>query len=298
MKKILTLLAITSICTAFGQSLEVIYTPAAGANDGTDEGGINGGKETWVNRFAPNDNYGNLEVTSGSPRSTCNNSDYKSYYQFDLSTLPAVVDSVFFGVHHYDHNTYCYSNCDADFYFYYVTSSWNEMELIHSNEPTEDATPFYGPINITFPNDFQNKEYNITTAYNQWKTGGLTNYGFAIYSPTVGCNNASVFFNIHTSDDPDPLLHPYLKVYYPNPAGLNEIALNITAYPNPFKDHFKIDIKGLSSYKLTDLSGRPHEIDYHQETNEFTISNLSNGLYLLHISTSNNEYKTIRLLKE
>jgi len=77
--------------------------------------------------------------------------------------------------------------------------------------PGEGAAA-YGPIKITFPNDFKTKEYDITTIYRNWKNGSVPNYGLAIYSPTVGCNNAAVVFNVHSSDDPDQSLRPYLRI--------------------------------------------------------------------------------------
>ena len=77
------------------------------------------------------------------------------------------------------------------------------MTLTQQNEPTEDTSSFYGPIPISFPNDYQIQEYNITSAYNAWKTGALPNYGFTVYSPNVGCNNAAVTEESTPPDKPN-----------------------------------------------------------------------------------------------
>jgi len=201
---------------------EIIFKPGPGKNDGSDNGSINGGKDTLVSRFNDgtndhrNKNFGSELSMTGSPRSNCNPSDVKAYIQFDLSSLPANVQQVFLGVTHVPHTTYCYSNCNADFYFYPVSQSWNEMTLTYNTMPAEGAA-VYGPINITFPNDFGTREYDITNTYRNWKNGSAPNYGLAIYSPTVGCNNASAVFNVHSSDDPGQTVRPYLRIISSSP---------------------------------------------------------------------------------
>ena len=190
---------------------EIIFRPGPGLNDGSDDGSANAGKDTSVYGNAPSTNYGSELTIWGYPVSNCNPANSKAYIQFDLATLPADVEQVFLGVTHYPHDTYCYSNCNADFYFYPVTAPWNEMTLTYDTMPSE-TVQVYGPINITFPNDFGNMEYDITDVYRNWKNNVLPNYGLAIYSPTVGCNNAAVAFSVHSSDDPDENLRPYLKI--------------------------------------------------------------------------------------
>jgi len=261
----------------------LIFQPSGGANDGADEGGLLTGKDTWVNRYAPNDNYGDMYINLGSPRSNCNTSDYKSYYQFDLTSLPEVVDSVFFGLTHLAHDTYCYSNCNADFYFYYCTSAWNEMTLVQSNLPTENSSPFYGPIPISFPNDYGNVEYEFTNAYTYWKSNTNDNFGFTIYSPTVGCNNAAVIFNVYGSDDSIASNRPYLKIYYPSQAGIDESKLQLAAYPNPFTDFIQVDLIGIDNYYLTDMTGRKINVVYNVSTKRFQTAHLAKGLYFLYV---------------
>lgn len=196
---------------------EIIFRPGPGKNNGSDNGSISGGKDTYVSGFydGPNDhrnrNFGSEAVIVGTPRTNCNPSETRAYIQFDLSSLPADVQQVFLGVTHFPHTTYCYSNCNADFYFFPVSQSWNETNLSFNTKPTE-GTAVYGPVNITFPNDFKTREYDITGIYRNWKNGSVPNYGLAIYSPTVGCNNAAVSFYVHSSDDPDQNVRPYLRI--------------------------------------------------------------------------------------
>lgn len=263
----------------------LIFQPDSGANDGTDIGGLLGGKDTWVNRYAPGDNYGNMYVVLASPRSNCNPSDYKSYYQFDVSGLPEVVDSVFFGVTHLPHDTYCYSNCNADFYFYYCASPWDEMTLIQNSLPAENPTAFYGPIPISYPNDFGNREYEITTAYNYWKDTSNANYGFTVYSPTVGCNNASVGFYTYSSDDSVATNRPYLKIYYPSQAGLEENAFTLDVFPNPFGDFLLVNLTGIETFYMADLTGRRFQITYDASSKSINTASLAKGIYFLYLES-------------
>ena len=298
MKKISSfLIALLASGFLFGQNV-LIFQPDGGLNDGSDQGSLNGGKDTWANRFSPTTNEGAGIAALGTPRSNCNPSDYKAYFQFDVDTLPNVVDSVFFGVTHLDHTTYCFSNCDADFYFYYVTSPWDEMTLTTQTAPT-DSVAFFGPKNITFPNDFQNQEYDITDAYNYWKTPDVNNYGFTIYSPTVGCNNASVFFGVYTSDDTVVAARPYLKIYYPNPVAIDpsQEESKLAVFPNPFSDYLKMNVADPKDAFFTDMLGRKFIMPYDPTIRGFNTSSLNPGMYMLHVKKENAPI-TVKVFKE
>lgn len=192
----------------------IIFQPSPGQNDGTDDGSEDAGMDTYSDGSNSGANWGASDYVVGTPVSNCNTAMTKQFIQFNLDGLPDgnEVDSVLFGVWHRPHTTYCYSNCDALFYFYRITQSWDEMGVTWYNEPTWDSV-IYGPIHITFPNDFGNREYDITQAYRDWKDEVVPNYGFMIYSPTVDCNNAAVMFLAHSSDDTIASQRPYLKIY-------------------------------------------------------------------------------------
>jgi len=282
MRTFITILSVLlTLQIGFGQQV-MIFKPTSGANTGTDEGALEGGKDTWVNRYSPSDNHGSDIVALSSPRSNCNTSDYKSYFQFDVTTLPDAVDSVFFGVTHIPHTSYCYSNCNADFYFYNCASSWNEMTLTLSNAPTEEPNPFYGPVPISFPNDFGTREYEITEAYRQWKT--QPNYGFTIYSPTVGCNNAAVGFHVPSSDDTSSY-RPYLKIYYKFNSGIKNpnTAKSLMTYPNPFTNILRTEISHPDRAFLSDMMGRKYEIKFDPNIDGYNTNTLFPGLYFLQI---------------
>ena len=274
----------------------IIFQPNGGANDGTDEGTLTGGKDTWENRYTPNDNFGSLEYSMSTPRSNCNESDYKSYFKFDVSTLPDSVSSVVFGVTHFEHTNVCYSNCSADFYFYRCTSEWNEMALIQSNFPSENPEPFYGPISITFPNNFGVKEYDITSAYRYWKKNPNTNFGFTVYSPLIDCNNACVYFGVKTSDDTAEANRPYLKIETPFTTGISQMTSKPVCSPNPFNDHIKFSLANLKSYYFTDMKGQKIEVEYDSSSQQFNTTRMLKGVYFLHAFADEKEF-VVKLIK-
>jgi len=196
---------------------KIIFRPGPGRNGGTDTGSATSGKDaSGGNCESPATNFGAQDFLYGGPQSNCNGCNTSAWLQFDVSTLPDDVTKVYLGVTHQPHTAVCYSNCNADFYFYPVTSDWDEMTVSLAHAPEKGAAAF-GPINIAFPNDFGNQEYEITGLYRQWKSGAIANHGIEISSPTIGCNNASVGFHVHSSDSAIKTQRPYLRIITTKP---------------------------------------------------------------------------------
>jgi len=195
-----------------GSSAEIIFRPGPGLNDGTDQGGPNSGKDASAGScISPADNFGEDEQFIVFPISNCNGCNSKAFIRFDVDSLPDNVANVYLGFTHLPHTITCLSNCAADFYFYPISSSWDEMTINLNNAPGHGSS-VVGPIHITFPNDLGNQEYEITGLYQQWKSGTTPNYGIEISSNTVGCNNAAVYFIAYSSDAADESNRPYLRI--------------------------------------------------------------------------------------
>lgn len=213
-----SLFVLAGLClTSLSYGGEIIFRPAPGLNDGTDTGTLTAGKDaSGGSCSSPADNAGSGDLLYSGPQSTCNGCNYSTWLQFDVNPLPSNVTRVYVGFTHLPHTTYCYSNCNADFYFYPVTSDWNEMTVSRATPPTRGSA-MVGPVNISFPNDFGNREYEITDLYRQWKSGAIVNRGLEISSPTVGCSNASVAFLTYSSDSATESLRPYLRIITVDP---------------------------------------------------------------------------------
>jgi hypothetical protein len=73
----------------------------------------------------------------------------------------------------------------------------------------------------------------------------------------------------------------------------------VSVYPNPFKDAISINLDANAKIEIYNLSGA---IIYNKKINSGTsllnLSNNASGMYLMKITTENNESKTVKILKE
>ncbi|MEJ2078542.1 MAG: DNRLRE domain-containing protein [Acidobacteriota bacterium] len=189
----------------------ITLRPLPGANDGNDTGGTESGKDAYTYGIDPDANYGDETLLIGQAKSDCNHADGIAYLQFDLTGLPRKVHKALLGLTHLPHADHCYSNCSIQVFFYRVDEPWDEMHITYNRAPRL-GPPVFGPLRIAFPNDRGTVEYDITGIYEAWQANEIPNYGLAFCSPTVGCNNSAVFFGFYSSDYPDPLKRPYLRV--------------------------------------------------------------------------------------
>lgn len=222
MKNILLAFAIFTLAqVAFSQTI-IRFSPGPGKNDGSDEGGLNAGKDAFVYDEQYTTNYGTSTIVITNPISTCNQTNVQAFLKFDLSTLPENVDSVFLGFYMHAYNNYCYSNCDNNFDLRYITSPWNELTLNWNNKPPA-GVPFSDTIRITFPYNGGWLRFNITDAYKSWKSGTITNEGFTIFPIDGFCNNACVSFATFSSDyTDDTTSRPYLEIFTGELSALSE----------------------------------------------------------------------------
>jgi hypothetical protein len=226
---------------AFPQSV-MTFCPGPGLNDGTDEGGVNSGKDTFVYDELYTTNYGSSVYISTNPISTCNLTNLQAYLKFDVSGLPEDVDSVFLWVNNFPYNINCYSNCDNTFDFRFVTDPWNEMTMTWENKPAS-GEPFSDIIRITFPYNGGPMRIDFTHAYNAWRSGEIPNHGFTIFPLDGFCNNACVSFSPASSDHEDMEMRPYLEIYYSNLA-IHENPdsfFDVRAFPNPATDELRLE---------------------------------------------------------
>lgn len=274
----------------------MIFRPSRGLNNGTDQGGINGGKDAWVYENEPGMTHDSSYMLYSMPVSDCNNTHAWSLIRFDLTDLPSAVDSVLVGFAHYSHTDYCYSHCSASWNFYKINSAWEENTVTYNTVPSLGSS-FYGPINITFPNSLGTREYNITEQYNWWKIKPDSNFGFAMRSLNVGCNNACVGFYVYSSDDTAVDRRPYLKIYHAKTNSLKKATRELNMYPNPADQELRIQIgageKGQT--RVFDISGRTvwsGQIDAAHSA--IPTASLENGMYVVEITLgSESSFKRI-----
>lgn len=287
---IITLMLALVSFLAFTQNV-IIFQPGPGQNDGSDEGGLNGGKESFIYDEQYSVNYGNNTIYASNPISTCNFTNLRAFIKFDVSSLPEQVDSVFLCLYLLAYNNYCYANCDNSFDLRYVTTAWNEMDINWNNQPPA-GDPFSDTVRIAFPFGGGMLKLNITEAYRNWKSGAVDNQGFMINPLDGWCNNACVSFAGYSSDyADDTTMRPYLEIFSYQPGGIeiNGAVTNMTAFPNPADELFSLQITStipeeftLRIFDITCKERIRKTIAAQAGFNLFTIpvSNLPTGAYV------------------
>lgn len=276
----------------------IIFQPGPGLNDGTDMGTIDAGMDATVNESTPAINYGDNSAMVSLPPSYCNETEVEAYIRFDVSSLPANVDSVFLNFYHLPQTNYCYSNCDSWWFFSSLDTEWDEM-TVNWTDKLDYGTAFYDSIHFVFPDTGGWHRYDITSQYNNWKSGVTFNYGLAIYSTTEGCNNAAIMFYVASSDDTTDggIYRPYLEVYETpndvNPALKDNLA--VTVYPNPSNDIITLNYDLFEpmpvGLRLQGLDGRTWFSQSATEQGKgihstpINITKLAAGIYMLVVET-------------
>ncbi len=294
MKKTLLILLLAIGKWAIAQN-PIIFMPDAGLNDGSDEGGLHGGKDAYIFDGDPNTNNGAVNAVYSLPLSSCNNTNYLGMIQFDLTTLPASVDSVFLGGWTWDQNVNCFSNCNNNWEFWYIGAAWDEMAVTWGTPLTLDSA-FAGPFNVTFPDVARERKFDITNAYRNWKSGAVPNHGLLIKPIDGDCNNACVILGMLSSDDTTLAgsHHPYLEIYSGG-VGVQEPQQIVTKwFPNPAHHsailEFQSMISGPMDLTILDYSGRivgsrTESAGLGLQRIEIDLGNLANGIYSYRLST-------------
>lgn len=282
----------------------LVFQPGSGSNDGTDEGGLNGGKDTWVYDGDPSMNYGAHAWCYSMPQTTCNNTNVRGFLKFDVSTLPATVDSVLLAVDFVDQTNYCYSNCQASFSFNYVDAAWDEMTMTWNSQPSP-SDPFAGPFSIAFPEVGGERHYDVTDAYLAWRTGSRANHGFTIVPLDGSCNNAAIFFGFYSSDDTTAAHEPARLLVYTNTIGIPEPGIwsTLRITPNPAADVAVIDVPAvIGRYRadLLDGTGRIILQQGHLADQRMTLAldGLDAGVYFVRLTTEHFGTAVRRLVKQ
>lgn len=262
MKKILlTFLCILLATGVFSQNV-LLFQPGPGNNDGTDEGGMNSGKDAMTYQLLDSVNYGANMSIATYPLSVCNAYNFRAFLKFDVSTLPDAVDSVFACFSTEATGSVCNTNCDNRFELRRVISPWDEMTLTWNNMPYIGEA-ISDEVHIVHPYAGGLVRLNITEAYNKWRNEIIPNHGFIVYPKDGECNLGNVYFSFPSSDNIyDTTQRPYLEIHVSTEsAGApNRLIGAVYAYPNPSGEQsvirFQARQSGTYQFILRDAVGR------------------------------------------
>lgn len=195
---------------------EETFQPSAGLNDGTDDGSVSKGMDTYVSGTKYGDSGSNF---GDSAELTFDYYwDYNGYplLKFDVSTLPSNITSA---------KLYLYStaNCgggscpNMDWTVNAIASPWNEMTATWNANPTLSGS--YGTLNIPASPSALNESghaqwvsVDITTLYNGWKNGTIPNYGVGFTRLGSAWDGGVWFNNVASSDYEIASLRPKLVI--------------------------------------------------------------------------------------
>ncbi|MBI4886314.1 MAG: DNRLRE domain-containing protein [Acidobacteria bacterium] len=205
---------------AVAQTATVTFRPGPGANDGSDEGGASGGKDTWDWRT---DNPAHSNVNTGANtvlalwNSNCNGWQARSYLQFDVSSLPAaeLVTSVKLLLYTKIGGIYGAEPPSSTMVVQAVLAPWNEMTLTYNTAPPVSPTVEASVTLATAGNPgFQGfADLDITELYKDWRDGTRPNYGMRYSRSNLACENGNYNYTT-SSDDADDTRRPALVVTY------------------------------------------------------------------------------------
>jgi len=212
---------LTASGLGFAQTVAVTFRPGPGLNDGSDEGGPVGGKDTFDLRnespVTANSNNG----ASGLQHhfnSSCNVWLGRSYYQFDVSSLPAadLVTGAELVLYQRVGAGFGYELASTTMVVEPVIVPWNEMTLTFNNRPAVDAVASsvtYATVVGGNPAFEGFVTIDITELYKSWRNGTRPNYGFAYSRPQTICENTNYNFTA-SSDNADESKRPALVITY------------------------------------------------------------------------------------
>lgn len=199
----------------------LVFRPSGGANDGSDAGGLYGGKDAFVIRTngtdGMNNNYGNAP-THHTFNSNCNTWTAQSYFQWDVSDLPAAADveDVRLVFNHQIFRSYGwpYQISPTTMVVRAPTGPWNEMTLTMNNQPAI-APAILASVNLptTIAGYTGPAVLDITDLYKEWRSDARPNYGIVYSRSQAFCENANASY-VFSSDHPDPTLRPRLEITY------------------------------------------------------------------------------------
>ena len=126
------------------------------------------------------------------------------YMKFDLTNAPPVASTT-------DASLWTYAitvgGVDPVLNVYYETSAWDRLTLTRALHPT--AT-YWGPGPTGWATANTWYSSSITSLYDNWKNGSITNYGLNYQPNSTPSGPAND--NLVTSDDPNPMYHPKLVI--------------------------------------------------------------------------------------
>jgi hypothetical protein len=131
-------------------------------------------------------------------------------------------------------------------------------------------------------------------ANNAWDV----NFGDAAF-PSGTATQGGANIEVTTANNYDVSLNRVTGAYNFTPSlSVNQFGIDaVSVYPNPTASNFSIN-GNFEKVQVYTISGQLIKTFVSSDNNQFSISDLSTGLYLVRVSDANNNNKTLKLIKE
>jgi hypothetical protein len=170
----------------------VTLQPAPGTNTGSDRGSPSAGMDAYVWKATPATNYGSAVALAlnDNQGTGCYNDNSTAYgfIRFDVNSalMPTVATSAKIRLYCMMARTSPAGSLPLQ--LYRLASDWNEMTVTYNARPSRG--PLVAQVNVPDePNGIGWHELDITSLYNQWRSGAVPNYGLELYVSTCKANN-------------------------------------------------------------------------------------------------------------
>ncbi len=286
MKKLYTLLFMALVYNSQAQ-VTIHLRPDAAA-----------GKDAMVSSLQPAMNFGSsLDFASLAWTNFGDPVNFRTYFQFDLSVIPAGAQIQSATLHLYNNpnstsNNGEHSNLSGsnESVIQRVTGAWDESTITWNNMPASTSVnELTVPQSTSTSQDYM---LNMTALVNDVMATGNTNHGFVLKLKNENYYRCLLF---GTSDDADSLLRPKLSVTY-SPLSVNDhLSVNLSVIPNKAGNEISLlfdPVKANNmSIAVNDLSGKQVIVE---ETirmggaNSYSVTmpeNLSSGIYIVSLTT-------------
>jgi hypothetical protein len=196
----------------------IIFKPTGGLNDGTDDGSICKGIDSGTYYADPDlSAYPFIFVDN----SNCNVGTMRSFFQYDVTSLPVNVQKVELILHQrvYTHGDGIPWPISPTFNLRRITGSWNEKTITYPQDVSFDPlildshyiqTAHCGPAACVEFDGYLS--YDITDAYRGWTNGTYTNYGLRLTIDDSYCPNGDATSAWTSDNNVNITDRPYLKI--------------------------------------------------------------------------------------
>lgn len=253
------------------------------------------GKDAYLRSLSPSTNYGNHPdfsahawTNQGMPVTV------RSIIHFDLTLIPkeAAINEAILYLYSYDspHNgTHWPRSGPNEAILCRVLSTWDENTVNWSNQPTTtEQNQVFLPTS-TYP--IQDYLVDVTRMVQDMVDHPEENHGFLFRQVTEDYYRRMLFAS---SDHPNPSLRPKLVITYLDPSNpsAEENECLFSLFPNPARNTVEIellshpveppdlDVFSVSGQHVEHFSGI-------QQKNSLDVSNFSEAIYLIRISSKN-----------